>query len=226
VTSALYTEAFENCAYVIWYLVINNINSCSYKFITIYSYDLGKWHLKDKTWNRNTLFGISDINSIGSYHPQCTARIPSTFIEHSVYEYILSIYVNILTEGMSAQLYVWNVWKICRPVILFFSPHLFLTFWRELIYSTFLFSSTWFCFVKCTLNFFFLFTGPRATALNVDECPLHVKHPATGEEFALGCGVCRNAHTFWGRPFVKHHNNNIIIKHHVKYDVVQKTSVH
>ncbi|XP_060843295.1 E3 ubiquitin-protein ligase MYCBP2 isoform X2 [Rhopalosiphum padi] len=38
--------------------------------------------------------------------------------------------------------------------------------------------------------------GPRATSLNVDECPLHVKHPPTGEEFALGCGVCRNAHTF------------------------------
>jgi E3 ubiquitin-protein ligase MYCBP2 len=29
-----------------------------------------------------------------------------------------------------------------------------------------------------------------------EECPLHIKHPPTGEEFALGCGVCRNAHTF------------------------------
>ncbi|XP_050301011.1 E3 ubiquitin-protein ligase MYCBP2 isoform X2 [Anthonomus grandis grandis] len=38
--------------------------------------------------------------------------------------------------------------------------------------------------------------GPRATQLEGDECPLHVKHPPTGEEFALGCGVCRNAHTF------------------------------
>jgi len=38
--------------------------------------------------------------------------------------------------------------------------------------------------------------GPRATPLTADECPLHVKHPATGEEFALGCGICRNAHTF------------------------------
>ncbi|KAF7271207.1 hypothetical protein GWI33_015889 [Rhynchophorus ferrugineus] len=38
--------------------------------------------------------------------------------------------------------------------------------------------------------------GPRATQLDGDECPLHVKHPPTGEEFALGCGVCRNAHTF------------------------------
>jgi len=38
--------------------------------------------------------------------------------------------------------------------------------------------------------------GPRATQLTGDECPLHVLHPATGEEFALGCGICRNAHTF------------------------------
>jgi len=38
--------------------------------------------------------------------------------------------------------------------------------------------------------------GPRAVQLTGDECPLHVQHPATGEEFALGCGVCRNAHTF------------------------------
>jgi E3 ubiquitin-protein ligase MYCBP2 len=38
--------------------------------------------------------------------------------------------------------------------------------------------------------------GPRGKQLEGDECPLHVKHPPTGEEFALGCGVCRNAHTF------------------------------
>jgi len=38
--------------------------------------------------------------------------------------------------------------------------------------------------------------GPRATQLSGNDCPLHVEHPATGEEFALGCGVCRNAHTF------------------------------
>ncbi|XP_054723026.1 E3 ubiquitin-protein ligase MYCBP2-like [Uloborus diversus] len=38
--------------------------------------------------------------------------------------------------------------------------------------------------------------GPKAKQLEGDECPLHVKHPSTGEEFALGCGVCRNAHTF------------------------------
>ncbi|KAH0817635.1 hypothetical protein GEV33_005156 [Tenebrio molitor] len=38
--------------------------------------------------------------------------------------------------------------------------------------------------------------GPKAKQLDGDECPLHVKHPPTGEEFALGCGVCRNAHTF------------------------------
>ncbi|XP_037071412.1 E3 ubiquitin-protein ligase MYCBP2-like [Pollicipes pollicipes] len=38
--------------------------------------------------------------------------------------------------------------------------------------------------------------GPRAVQLEGTECPLQVEHPATGEEFALGCGVCRNAHTF------------------------------
>nr|CAD7431359.1 unnamed protein product [Timema monikensis] len=31
--------------------------------------------------------------------------------------------------------------------------------------------------------------GPKAKQLEGDECPLHVKHPPTGEEFALGCGV-------------------------------------
>ncbi|XP_067640218.1 E3 ubiquitin-protein ligase highwire isoform X3 [Eurosta solidaginis] len=38
--------------------------------------------------------------------------------------------------------------------------------------------------------------GPKAKQLMGDECPLHIIHPATGEEFALGCGVCRNAQTF------------------------------
>ncbi|XP_076623337.1 MYC binding protein highwire isoform X2 [Colletes latitarsis] len=38
--------------------------------------------------------------------------------------------------------------------------------------------------------------GPKAEQLDGDECPLHVKHPPTGEEFALGCGICGNAHTF------------------------------
>ncbi|CAB3259020.1 unnamed protein product [Arctia plantaginis] len=40
--------------------------------------------------------------------------------------------------------------------------------------------------------------GPKGEQLpgSVDECPLHVLHPPTGEEFALGCGVCRNAHAF------------------------------
>ena len=41
-----------------------------------------------------------------------------------------------------------------------------------------------------------VFAGPKAKQLEGEECPLHVKHPPTGEEFALGCGVCRNAHTF------------------------------
>ncbi|XP_055913946.1 E3 ubiquitin-protein ligase highwire isoform X3 [Eupeodes corollae] len=38
--------------------------------------------------------------------------------------------------------------------------------------------------------------GPKAKQLMGDECPLHVIHPPTGEEFALGCGICRNAQTF------------------------------
>jgi len=38
--------------------------------------------------------------------------------------------------------------------------------------------------------------APKAVPMDLEECPLHVKHPPTGEEFALGCGVCRNAHTF------------------------------
>ncbi|KAJ3592162.1 hypothetical protein NHX12_007291, partial [Muraenolepis orangiensis] len=38
--------------------------------------------------------------------------------------------------------------------------------------------------------------GPKGKQLEGTECPLHVVHPTTGEEFALGCGVCRNAHTF------------------------------
>uniref|UniRef100_A0A8C5P7M6 E3 ubiquitin-protein ligase MYCBP2 n=1 Tax=Leptobrachium leishanense TaxID=445787 RepID=A0A8C5P7M6_9ANUR len=38
--------------------------------------------------------------------------------------------------------------------------------------------------------------GPKGKQIEGTECPLHVVHPPTGEEFALGCGVCRNAHTF------------------------------
>uniref|UniRef100_A0A8C9U137 RCR-type E3 ubiquitin transferase n=1 Tax=Scleropages formosus TaxID=113540 RepID=A0A8C9U137_SCLFO len=38
--------------------------------------------------------------------------------------------------------------------------------------------------------------GPKGKQLEGNECPLHMVHPATGEEFALGCGVCRNTHTF------------------------------
>ncbi|RWS24251.1 putative E3 ubiquitin-protein ligase MYCBP2-like protein, partial [Leptotrombidium deliense] len=33
--------------------------------------------------------------------------------------------------------------------------------------------------------------GPRAKYLEGTECPLHVKHPPTGEEFALGCGFVK-----------------------------------
>lgn len=38
--------------------------------------------------------------------------------------------------------------------------------------------------------------GPKAMPQDGDECPLRVKHPPTGEEFALGCGICRNAQSF------------------------------
>lgn len=38
--------------------------------------------------------------------------------------------------------------------------------------------------------------GPKAKQLLGEDCPLHVVHPPTGEEFALGCGICRNAQTF------------------------------
>ena len=51
--------------------------------------------------------------------------------------------------------------------------------------------------VHCLTDFCLLLpTGPKAKQLEGEECPLHVQHPPTGEEFALGCGVCRNAHTF------------------------------
>ncbi len=29
-----------------------------------------------------------------------------------------------------------------------------------------------------------------------DKCPLGIKHPPGGEEFPLGCGVCRNAQSY------------------------------
>lgn len=51
-------------------------------------------------------------------------------------------------------------------------------------------------FSKILYTSVFFLTGPRGRQLEGDECPLHVQHPPTGEEFALGCGVCRNAHTF------------------------------
>ncbi|CAJ0567117.1 unnamed protein product, partial [Mesorhabditis spiculigera] len=39
--------------------------------------------------------------------------------------------------------------------------------------------------------------GPRATQLeDAAGCPLKLEHPATGEEFAIGCGICRNLSTF------------------------------
>ncbi|XP_028172131.1 E3 ubiquitin-protein ligase highwire-like [Ostrinia furnacalis] len=40
--------------------------------------------------------------------------------------------------------------------------------------------------------------GPKGEQLpgSSEECPLHVQHPATGEEFALGCGICRHSQGF------------------------------
>lgn len=51
-------------------------------------------------------------------------------------------------------------------------------------------------YLYLTLFLILLITGPKGKQLEGTECPLHVVHPPTGEEFALGCGVCRNAHTF------------------------------
>lgn len=38
--------------------------------------------------------------------------------------------------------------------------------------------------------------GPHSIPLDGTDCPLNVQHPPTGQEYALGCGICRNAHTF------------------------------
>ena len=37
--------------------------------------------------------------------------------------------------------------------------------------------------------------GPKSVLLDGEECLLHVVHPPTCEEYALGYGVCRNANT-------------------------------
>uniref|UniRef100_A0A915ATT0 RCR-type E3 ubiquitin transferase n=8 Tax=Parascaris univalens TaxID=6257 RepID=A0A915ATT0_PARUN len=38
--------------------------------------------------------------------------------------------------------------------------------------------------------------GPKGVQLEGDGCPLRMQHPPTGEEFAMGCGICRNLSTF------------------------------
>lgn len=38
--------------------------------------------------------------------------------------------------------------------------------------------------------------GPGSKQLSGTSCPLQMKHPPTGEEFALGCGLCKNEQTF------------------------------
>lgn len=72
-------------------------------------------------------------------------------------------------------------------------------FFEEIYYMGFL------CHLQALIFFFSFFfspltlkftVGPKGKQLEGTECPLHVVHPPTGEEFALGCGVCRNAHTF------------------------------
>ena len=55
--------------------------------------------------------------------------------------------------------------------------------------------------------------GPKSTQLE-GTCPLGLDdHPATGEEFALGCGVCRNVQTFWDlkhkESFSETHRNSV-----------------
>lgn len=39
------------------------------------------------------------------------------------------------------------------------------------------------------------YAGPLGKQLE-GPCPLRIPHPPTGEEFPLGCGICRNAQTF------------------------------
>ncbi|VDM40401.1 unnamed protein product [Toxocara canis] len=38
--------------------------------------------------------------------------------------------------------------------------------------------------------------GPKAVQMEGEGCPLRLQHPPTGEEFAMGCGICRNLSTF------------------------------
>lgn len=39
--------------------------------------------------------------------------------------------------------------------------------------------------------------GPKATKLAGSDCPLHVSHARTGQEFILGCGLCPGKQRFW-----------------------------
>ena len=39
--------------------------------------------------------------------------------------------------------------------------------------------------------------GPTSIALGSEQCPLKVDHPPSGEEFVLGCAMCRNIQSFW-----------------------------
>ena len=39
--------------------------------------------------------------------------------------------------------------------------------------------------------------GPTSISLDSGQCPLKIDHPPTGEEFVLGCAICRNIQSFW-----------------------------
>ena len=43
--------------------------------------------------------------------------------------------------------------------------------------------------------------GPTSISLDSGQCPLKMDHPPTGEEFVLGCAICRNIQSFWCHSF-------------------------
>lgn len=53
----------------------------------------------------------------------------------------------------------------------------------------------WFCFGTthfCELCHQVANDSRKKECPGVNECPLKLDHPATGQEYALGCGLCRN----------------------------------
>jgi len=45
---------------------------------------------------------------------------------------------------------------------------------------------------QCKGDYVSKYTRDKLPKCNVSKCPVKVKHPENGEEFALGCSVCRN----------------------------------